>query len=779
MSNDSSKKRYVSTLKIHLTPASTSLAQGDRLATRNTTSRNGKDPLSGSGSRLSSPLRGLDPPLFTEPLEDCSVDEGSDIILRGLVTGCRPITVSWRHNGEVIRFGQPLFDGRVAKLAVRGCRPEDAGAYTCLAENPAGKTSSSAAVCVRDLETIRGVRNRASQNPPTSSRRAMKNGSSTSPLSPLSPEDNPRVFRHTSFSTSPTTPRPGEPCKEVTPKKRADSATAPAVQFEDPPNHVEARVGEPARLTCVFSGSPPVVSCWIRNKEQVVDGSELWVESSDQSSTLVIGRARPGDAGLYTVVVKDRRSSAQHTITLSVVDRPQPPASSPVVTLLSPSSLVLSWSGPCFDGGIAVLGYVVEVHTQGPAKPGDWSELTAQCKSTSYRVRSGLKPQGRYRFRVRAYNSVGVSEPSQESEEVNMEQEGKQEEESPPPYQDVTIDSIHKVAEHYTVMEKLGVGKFGQVFKLRHKETGRVCAGKFYKGRRAKESLKNSLSKAVFTPSSLLSGRGGLHMAQIVLSLVTFVLAAFQGETQHTYWNYAMFIWAFCPLVTLFITIIEMFLLHILLGLCMDWDDFTTGMAMSSSLMTLSIFVVYANFYACRVCFYSWVVSGFALLCGVLYTLEVIKDKFLDGKTGSYLAALPGFWKVLEAFVSCIIFVSVTGYDGKPALILCLVAYIIPFPIIPFIIATNIFKKLKNCLPFNIDRFVFIFLVISVVLYAFAALLWPIYTFRNNPRPNDCPGSFCIWAIQFIVAFMTYVNLILFIVDLVFTLLGICGFKRT
>lgn len=30
-------------------------------------------------------------------------------------------------------------------------------------------------------------------------------------------------------------------------------------------------------------------------------------------------------------------------------------------------------------------------------------------------------------------------------------------------------------------------GKFGQVFKLTHKESGRVCAGKFYKGRRAKE----------------------------------------------------------------------------------------------------------------------------------------------------------------------------------------------------------------------------------------------------------------------------------------------------
>ncbi|KAM4624499.1 myeloid-associated differentiation marker-like protein 2 [Polymixia lowei] len=292
-------------------------------------------------------------------------------------------------------------------------------------------------------------------------------------------------------------------------------------------------------------------------------------------------------------------------------------------------------------------------------------------------------------------------------------------------------------------------------------------------------TIKDTLSKAVFTPSSLMSGRGGLHMAQIVLCLVTFALAGIRGGSSHTYWIYGMFTWAFCPIVTLGITLIEMFKLNIFLKLCMDWDDFTTGMAMSSSLMTLSVAITYANFYICRSCVYAWVVSILAFLCAVVYILEVIKDKFLDRKKGSYLAALPGFWKVLEAFVSCIIFISLTGYRGRPALIMCVVAYIIPFPILPLIIATNILKKLKNCLPFNLDRFVFIFLIISVVLYVFAAIMWPIFMFKNNPRPSDCPGSYCIWAIEFMVAFMTYVNLIFFTVDLIFTLLGICGFKRS
>nr|XP_046186761.1 myosin light chain kinase, smooth muscle-like [Oncorhynchus gorbuscha] len=493
-SDSSSKKRYVSTLRMYIGPTNTSPGQGKNILAASITSatatRTGIDTASSTGSRspTPNPLRGLDPPLFTEPLEDCSADEGSDITLRGVITGSQPISVSWLHNGEAMFFGEPLFDGSETRLVVRECLPEDAGAYTCVAENRAGKTSSSAAVCVRDFETICGALNATSHTSPPLNNSIMENRGSKLLLS----SNNDSVFRQPSSPRSSNTPSPGGPRKvstEVTPKKRASSGTA-LLQFKDPPSHIEARLGETARLTCVFSGSSPVVSCWIRNKEPVVDGSELWVESSDQSSTLVIAEPGPEHSGRYTIVVRDRKSSAQHTLALSVIERPQSPASSPVVSLLSvsPLCLVLSWSGPCYDGGSAVLGYVVEVRRKGPAEFGGWSELTAHCKSTSYKVRAGLEPQGEYCFRVRAYNVVGVSEPSEESRLIKMEQIAEpQEEESPRTYEDVTIDSTHKVTDHYNVLEKLGVGKFGQVFKLTHKETGRVCAGKFYKGRRAKE----------------------------------------------------------------------------------------------------------------------------------------------------------------------------------------------------------------------------------------------------------------------------------------------------
>lgn len=100
-------------------------------------------------------------------------------------------------------------------------------------------------------------------------------------------------------------------------------------------------------------------------------------------------------------------------------DRPNPPASQPVVSQLSTQSLVLSWSGPNYDGGTTILGYILDVCKEGSDKSESWTELS-RCKNTSYHVQSGLEPLGRYRFRIRAYNSAGISEPSQESGCVKM-----------------------------------------------------------------------------------------------------------------------------------------------------------------------------------------------------------------------------------------------------------------------------------------------------------------------------------------------------------------------
>ena len=241
-----------------------------------------------------------------------------------------------------------------------------------------------------------------------------------------------------------------------------------------------------------------------------------------------------------------------------------------------------------------------------------------------------------------------------------------------------------------------------------------------------------------------------------------------------------MVIWPLSAILTLVITVVEMFLIHkFILVFCMDWDDFTTGIAFISSLTTCTCAICYCTFYLCLKCLWDWLVAVLAIVCCALYIFEFVKDKLDSTRSVKYLAALPGIFKILEAYVSCLIFISLMGYQGQPGLIWCVVAYIIPFLIIPVVIAVNVMKKLRDCLPFNLTRVEFLILVISVLLYISAAILWPVYTLRNNPRPDDCPTGGCAWSFFFLVTFMTYINLGLFTVELVFTLLGICGFKRS
>uniref|UniRef100_A0A8C6SNM8 Myosin light chain kinase n=1 Tax=Neogobius melanostomus TaxID=47308 RepID=A0A8C6SNM8_9GOBI len=203
--------------------------------------------------------------------------------------------------------------------------------------------------------------------------------------------------------------------------------------------------------------------------------------SSDSQSSVEIDQVCPEDQGCYTIVVRNRRGFVHHNIALSVIDRPDPPASHPVVSKLTSDSLVLSWTGPSYDGGTAVLGYIVEVREE---KSENWTEVTKDCINTCYKVRSSLEPQGQYRFRVRAYNSIGVSQPSQQSHCITMATQSKKD--NPPKYVDVVVDTINKVKDHYDVHEKLGVGKFGQVYRMTHKETGDICAGKFYRASSSK-----------------------------------------------------------------------------------------------------------------------------------------------------------------------------------------------------------------------------------------------------------------------------------------------------
>ncbi|XP_040923138.1 myosin light chain kinase, smooth muscle-like isoform X2 [Toxotes jaculatrix] len=482
---DKKTQTFVSTFRLALKPKPRPFCEGktkkeNGLETTNMNSvGNNKLGVSSATDARQTQVQAVAPPHFKELLQDCTICEGSDATFQGVITGSRPLSISWLHNGKKLASGHTSFKNGVALLALIQCSQGNAGTYTCTVENTAGKQSSSAVLRVTATKEIPRTSNHEKHTEVTFKVASSEN----TQLSPASKGKSQHREEKNKVSTD---------IRDNNLQTKVSSSKGPPVEFIDPPEQLEVRVGEQARLHCEFrSSSTPVACCWIYNRDKaIVGGPRISVKSSKIQSSVEISKACPEDTGSYTLIVRNRKGTAQHTVSLNVIGRPDPPASQPVISKLSTQSLVLSWTGPSYDGGTAVLGYIVEVREEAPHKPGCWTEISSLCKNTSYHVRSGLEPLGQYRFRVRAYNSAGVSEPSQESLCIKMATAKEKKKEEPEEYVTVTTDTKHKIADHYNVHEKLGVGKFGQVFRLSHKETGHVCAGKFYRARTSKEKME-------------------------------------------------------------------------------------------------------------------------------------------------------------------------------------------------------------------------------------------------------------------------------------------------
>src|SRR6218665_1681285 len=102
------------------------------------------------------------------------------------------------------------------------------------------------------------------------------------------------------------------------------------------------------------------------------------------------------------------------------IDRPQPPEGKPEVTDLSGDSCRLAWQPPTDDGGCPVTSYVIE-RRETDKKDSRWRRVATS--SFTHAVVPRLRENVVYRFRVLAENSVGLSDVSQESDDVSVRQQ--------------------------------------------------------------------------------------------------------------------------------------------------------------------------------------------------------------------------------------------------------------------------------------------------------------------------------------------------------------------
>lgn len=145
-----------------------------------------------------------------------------------------------------------------------------------------------------------------------------------------------------------------------------------------------------------------------------------------------------------------------------------------------------------------------------------------------------------------------------------------------------------------------------------------------------------------------------------------------------------------------------------------------------------------------------------------------------------YVLTVPGLLKVLETFTACVIFAFISNpnlYQHQPALEWCVAVYSICFILAAVAILLNL-GDCTNVLPIAFPTFLSGLALISVLFYATALVLWPLYQFDQkyggHPRRSMDPGCgdrhtyyVCPWDRRLAVAILTAINLLAYVADLV------------
>ncbi|XP_037675992.1 myeloid-associated differentiation marker [Choloepus didactylus] len=292
-------------------------------------------------------------------------------------------------------------------------------------------------------------------------------------------------------------------------------------------------------------------------------------------------------------------------------------------------------------------------------------------------------------------------------------------------------------------------------------------------------------STIVGSPRALTQPLGLLRLLQLLSTCVAFSLVASVGAWVGPMGNWSMFTWCFCFAMTLIILIVEVGGLQLRFPL--SWRNFPITYACYAALFCLSASIIYPTTYVQflshgRVRDHAIAATAFSCIACVAYATEVAWTRARPGEITGYMATVPGLLKVLETFVACIIFAFLSNpylYQRHPALEWCVAVYAICFILAAVAILLNL-GDCTNMLPIPFPSFLSGLALLSVLLYATALVLWPLYQFDERhggypqrSRDSGCssrhPSNVCSWDRRLAVAILTAINLLAYLADLVYS----------
>nr|XP_020741018.1 myeloid-associated differentiation marker-like [Odocoileus virginianus texanus] len=277
-----------------------------------------------------------------------------------------------------------------------------------------------------------------------------------------------------------------------------------------------------------------------------------------------------------------------------------------------------------------------------------------------------------------------------------------------------------------------------------------------------------------------------LRLPQLFSTCVAFSLVADMGIRRGAIGNWSMSFWCICFAMTFIISIVELCCLYI--NFPFFWYNMCITYACCAALICLSASIIYSITYVQFVPYGPFrdraiAATAFSCIASVLYVIEVsvmwacykLKEIFF------YKHTLQALLKVLESFVAGVIFAFLSNtslYLHQPALEWCVAVYSISFILAAVVLLLGL-AEWEYMPPRTFSIFQLVLTLLSILLYISALVLWLLYQFNEEfgglPQrfmdmscTDELSYNMCTWDQRLAVAILTAINLLVYMVDLVF-----------
>ncbi|PNF43664.1 hypothetical protein B7P43_G15461, partial [Cryptotermes secundus] len=209
---------------------------------------------------------------------------------------------------------------------------------------------------------------------------------------------------------------PGEPSDATKPIIAKARFVKPFI-IGDGLTNIVVKKGQVIKYDIKYGGEPEPVPRWeLTGKELVEDSQErTTIDKYERNTVLTVRRATRADSGKYKLTLTNGSGTCESVADVVVLDKPSSPIGPLAAEEVRANHVKVKWNKPEDSGGTAVTGYVLE---KMDLDTGRWVPAGEVGPDKNSFTVDGLTPKKKYKFRVKAVNKEGESEPLETEEPI-------------------------------------------------------------------------------------------------------------------------------------------------------------------------------------------------------------------------------------------------------------------------------------------------------------------------------------------------------------------------